>query len=130
MATASNTRMQRRPRMALLIVTSMPHAAPLMLGVRPTWPKSITSQGVENMKVFISWSGPLSQKLAAMLRVWLPSVIQVVKPYYSPDDINKGTRWAAEISKELEESQVGLLCITPDNLYSPWIMFEAGALSK
>jgi len=82
------------------------------------------------MKVFISWSGKTSKALAEILREWLPSVIQAVKPYFSPDDITKGSRWNTEVSKELEESGVGIICLTRDNLVEPWIMFEAGALSK
>lgn len=82
------------------------------------------------MKIFISWSGQTSQNIAEIMRQWLPSVIQFVKPYYSPDDITKGTKWNSEISKELDESRVGILCLTKENLNSPWIMFEAGALSK
>ena len=82
------------------------------------------------MKVFISWSGETSQAIAEVLKGWLPSVIQAIKPYYSPNDIAKGTRWSTEIAKELEECKIGLLCLTPDNLEAPWIMFEAGALSK
>jgi hypothetical protein len=82
------------------------------------------------MKVFISWSGHTSKNIAEIFRQWIPSVIQVVKPYYSPDDITKGTRWGTEIAKELDESKVGIICLTKDNLQSPWIMFEAGALSK
>src|SRR4030042_2652314 len=82
------------------------------------------------MKVFISWSGKTSGELAKILREWLPSVIQAVKPYYSTDDIGKGTRRNTVNSQELEESEVGLLCITKDNLEAPWIMFEAGSLAK
>ena len=82
------------------------------------------------MKVFISWSGSLSGKLGEALRDWLPSVLQMVKPYFTPSDIEKGTRWANEIGKELELSEVGILCITRDNLHSEWVLFEAGALSK
>src|ERR1041385_2004470 len=82
------------------------------------------------MKIFISWSGNLSKNLAEILRQWLPAVVQAVRPYYSPDDITKGARWTTEISKELEESSVGIICLTSDNLEAPWIMFEAGALSK
>lgn len=82
------------------------------------------------MKVFISWSGSLGKALAEALRQWLPGVIQVVKPYYTPDDITKGTRWSAEIAKELEDSQVGIICVTRDSLNAPWVVFEAGALSK
>ncbi len=82
------------------------------------------------MKIFISWSGECSKALAEALREWLPGVIQAVKPYFTPDDVTKGSRWNTEISKELEESRVGLICLTRDNLREPWIMFEAGALSK
>ncbi|MCX8517150.1 MAG: toll/interleukin-1 receptor domain-containing protein [Rhodoferax sp.] len=81
-------------------------------------------------KVFISWSGALSQRLAEALRNWLPSALQFVKPYFSPDDIEKGTKWSSEISKELETSNIGIICLTRDNTEKPWILFEAGALSK
>ncbi len=82
------------------------------------------------MKVFISWSGENSKKFAEELRKWLPAVLQFVKPYFTPSDIEKGTRWNSEVAKELELAQVGILCVTRDNLHSDWVMFEAGALSK
>src|SRR5262245_57620556 len=82
------------------------------------------------MKVFISWSGERSKQLAEAIREWLPNVLQFVKPYFSPADIEKGARWANEISKELEQSQVGIIAMTEENRDSPWIMFEAGAISK
>ena len=82
------------------------------------------------VKVFISWSGSSSKRFAEILRQWLPSVIQAVRPYHSSEDISKGARWSAEIARELEQSKVGILCLTKDNLKEPWIMFEAGALSK
>jgi len=81
-------------------------------------------------KVFISWSGELSKKLGEALRGWLPASLQYVKPYFSPEDIEKGTKWNTEIAKELETSNVGVICLTQDNTEKPWILFEAGALSK
>lgn len=81
-------------------------------------------------KVFISWSGDLSRLLAEEIRVWLPGVLQFVKPYFTPDDIEKGTSWSSSISSELSSSNVGILCLTKDNIENPWILFEAGALSK
>ncbi len=81
-------------------------------------------------KVFISWSGELSKALGETVRDWIPKVLQSVKPYFTPDDIEKGTRWAREIEHELSSSQLGIICLTQDNQHSPWILFEAGALSK
>lgn len=81
-------------------------------------------------KVFISWSGSLSKAVAEEMRNWIPLVLQGAKPYFTPDDIEKGTRWSNDIAKELEASTVGIICLTKENLEKPWIMFEAGALSK
>lgn len=82
------------------------------------------------MKVFISWSGALSHRIALILRDWLPDVLQAVEPYVSSEDLRKGNRWAIEIANELEVSDHGILCLTKDNLEAPWILFEAGVLSK
>ena len=82
------------------------------------------------MKVFISWSGDKSWRIATTFREWLPSVIQSVEPYVSSEDIDKGTRWSTDIAKELEDSTFGILCVTKENLEAPWLSFEAGALSK
>jgi hypothetical protein len=82
------------------------------------------------MKIFISWSGDVSHKVALVLRDWLPSVIQTIEPYVSSEDIDKGARWATDIAGELEKSSYGILCITANNIDAPWMNFEAGALSK
>ena len=82
------------------------------------------------MKVFISWSGDASRPLAEALGDWLPRVLQYVQPFVSSSDTEKGVRWATVVSKELAETQIGIICLTPDNLKSEWILFEAGALSK
>lgn len=64
------------------------------------------------------------------LHGWLPLVIQRVDPFCSPVDVYKGQRWSLEIAKELEAADFGILCITRANLHRPWLVFEAGALSK
>jgi TIR domain/PcrA/UvrD tudor domain len=82
------------------------------------------------VKVFISWSGERSRAVAEAMREWLPNVIQTVTPWVSLADIEKGARWSTDITVQLEECGVGLICLTPENLSAPWLLFEAGALSK
>jgi hypothetical protein len=53
-----------------------------------------------------------------------------VKPYFTPADIDKGAKWASEISKELAASSVCIIILTRENLSSSWIMFESGAISS
>jgi hypothetical protein len=81
------------------------------------------------MKIFISWSGRRSRIIAEGLNNWLPKLIQAVKPFYSPE-IEKGTRGISQINETLEGTNFGIICLTPDNLQSTWIHYEAGALSK
>ena len=40
------------------------------------------------MKVFVSWSGELSCKIAELLKKWLPCIIQSVDVFFSPEDLN------------------------------------------
>jgi TIR domain len=82
------------------------------------------------MKVFISWSGERSQRLAEALYEWVPMVLQSVDPWLSQTDIAAGERWADKIAKELEVCSFGIICLTQENIVSPWILFEAGALAK
>jgi hypothetical protein len=83
------------------------------------------------MKVFISWSGERSRQIACLLHKWLPTIHQgITPPYMSSADIGKGVRWAPNLAAELEGSNFGLVCLTPENLNAPWLHFEAGALSK
>ena len=82
------------------------------------------------MKLFISWSGERSQALGQGLRDWIPLVLHNVEPWLSEADIEAGERWAEAIAKELESSNFGVICITKENVGSPWVLFEAGALAK
>jgi hypothetical protein len=82
------------------------------------------------MKVFISWSGQTSHNVALAIRDWLPCVLNEAKPFVSSEDIRKGNRWLLDVSKELATTRFGIICLTADNLNAPWILFEAGALSK
>jgi len=81
------------------------------------------------IKVFISWSGDRSKVFGEILREWLPKVVHV-RPFFSPEDTAKGSNWYSEIISELGQARIGIICITSDNLTAPWLMFEAGAISK
>jgi hypothetical protein len=67
---------------------------------------------------------------AEALRGWLPKIINALKPWLSSADIDKGARWSADVASRLEAAKAGIICLTPSNLHSDWILFEAGALSK
>jgi hypothetical protein len=77
-----------------------------------------------------SWSGEPSRALAEALRDWLPLVLHYVEPWMSDVDIDAGDRWADSVAKELEACNFGVICVTRENVASPWILFEAGALAK
>lgn len=81
------------------------------------------------MKVFVSWSGPLSHSIAVALKEWVPRVLPTVEIYVS-SDLDKGVRWYEEIMKELESSDLGIICLTSSNLHKPWVNFESGAIAK
>lgn len=82
------------------------------------------------MRVFISWSGVASRAVAEALADWLPKVIQGVEPFVSAKDIDKGANWTVELARELDDARFGILCVAPDNLLSPWLNYEAGAIAK
>lgn len=81
------------------------------------------------MTVFLSWSGQKSMELASAFDKWIQSVLQAVRPFYSPQDVEKGSFWFQDIHTNLQEASVGILFVTPDNKEKPWLLFEAGALS-
>lgn len=80
--------------------------------------------------VFISWSGPVSHQIAIALREWLPIVLPDVEPWVSSEDIAKGTRWSPDVAAALERASFGIVCLVPDNWREPWVIIEAGAMSK
>ena len=84
------------------------------------------------MKVFLSWSGQKSHIVALAFKEWLPSVLQTIKEedIFISSGIEKGVRWFPELMEKLEESNFGIICVTPENTKAPWLLFETGALSK
>lgn len=82
------------------------------------------------MRVFLSWSGARSRAVAEALRLTLPDMVQGVTAFMSKRDLESGERWSLAVADELDRSDFGILCLTPENIDQPWLLFEAGALSK
>ena len=83
------------------------------------------------MSVFISWSGKdtASYWVAVLLKEFIPKVIQRTDCFISTET-QAGTPWLETIFKELKSRKIGLVCVTRDNLKSPWLNFEAGAIAN
>lgn len=82
------------------------------------------------MNVFLSWSGERSKAVAELLDDWVQCVIQAVDPWMSSKDIDRGSLWFSEINDQLQNTSIGIICLTQENKNKPWILFEAGALAK
>ncbi|MBX3419160.1 MAG: toll/interleukin-1 receptor domain-containing protein [Pirellulaceae bacterium] len=82
------------------------------------------------MNIFISWSGGRSKAVAEFLRDWIRCVLQATRPWVSTRDLDRGSVWFSEINERLKDTAVGIVCLTHENKDRPWILFEAGALTK
>lgn len=85
---------------------------------------------MDRPRIFVSWSGDCSRAVGEALKNWLPNLFQFADVWISTEDLNKGTRWQSEVVKVLQTSRFGIVCLTPDNLASAWLLFEAGAISN
>jgi hypothetical protein len=82
------------------------------------------------MNIFISWSGQRSRQIASALNEWLPDIFQDLTTWMSTDDVEAGVRWGTELNQQLQSTNFGILCLTPENLNARWLLFEAGSLAK
>lgn len=86
--------------------------------------------GDGDRRVFISWSGQVSKGLALAINGWLQQTLQRLRPWLSAADLKPGDRWNDKVSSNLQQTHCGILCMTPENLGSAWLLFEAGACAK
>ena len=82
------------------------------------------------MRLFISWSGDKSQKIAELLKGLFHKVVQSLEPWVSSEDIETGSVWFSQICNEIREDCNSVIVVTKENKENPWIMFEAGALCR
>ncbi len=82
------------------------------------------------MDLFLSWSGERSKKLALIFNEWVLNVLPTLDIYISLKQIKPGERWIDNIGKGLQNNYTGIFFLVRENISSPWINFEAGAISK
>lgn len=80
-------------------------------------------------KIFISWSGIDSKKYAVLIREWLDEIFIHTESFFSEVDIAAGQLWLSEVHKNLADSVFGIGLINKDNVHSPWVHYEAGAIA-
>lgn len=82
------------------------------------------------MRVFISWSGELSKRVAQIVHSALQDLFDGVEPWMSDVDIDSGARGLTEIHASLSESSFGVIVVTLENQSRPWLNYEAGSISR
>ena len=78
-------------------------------------------------KVFLCWSKDRSKAIAEGWARLLPEIAGG-KPTLSTE-FQKGRDWSTALRNDLDEAKTGIVFLTPENVASPWIHFEAGALA-
>lgn len=78
---------------------------------------------------FISWSGARSRSFAHALCKLLDNV-ETEWGAWTSDESGAGSIWNDEIMSRLRNCQVGIVCLTRENLNSQWLLFESGALAS
>lgn len=80
-------------------------------------------------KIFVCWSSESSRSIALALSHYLKAIDDDWDVWVSEEDIRPGRPWRDELFAALETSSFGIVCADPSALKSPWVHFEAGALS-
>lgn len=93
-------------------------------------PSFIMEQNDNDIRIFLSWSGKRSSRLASIFKTYVTDIFPASDIYYSPDDIRGGDKWRSSIESGLSDRNFSIIFLTESNLQSKWIYFEAGALSK
>lgn len=85
---------------------------------------------MDNLQVFISWSGPRAEAIAKLVKRLLVDVVRHAEVFLSSDDLQKGRQWLPDLNEKLRDTKFGVLILTPESVNKPWLLFEAGAISK
>ena len=82
------------------------------------------------VSLFVSWSGDRSRRIAEAISDWVVAVLPTCPRPWVSTRLDKGVRWSVLVGQRLSDADFGIVCVTPENLTSPWLLFESGALSK
>lgn len=77
------------------------------------------------MKVFISWSGERSHRIALLMREWIQVVIQAADAWISGEDVTPGALWLSQFDN-ISGSTNSIVCLTNENKESPVLLYETG----
>lgn len=82
------------------------------------------------MKIFLSWSKLKSKELAMVTKDFLEGMFRgTITVWMSSESIAYGSMSMLDINKALKDSEKCITFITEENVNSPWIMYEAGAIA-
>jgi hypothetical protein len=81
------------------------------------------------MAVFISSAGEQGRKVAGAFREWLPRMLPGIDVSADTRDEKPGEAGLPALLSQLEKASLCLLFLTPQNVRSPWMYFEAGAMA-
>ena len=82
------------------------------------------------MNIFLSWSGEVSKAMALEFNKWIKFIFPEVNTWMSDASIEAGAHWGEELDEQLQKTHFGIVFLTQENRTAPWLLFEAGALSK
>lgn len=82
------------------------------------------------MRLFICWSEHRSRELADELATWLPKVLGPELSCSVSTKFEVGEQWFPQLLRELDAADAAIVCLTPENLASRWLHFEAGMLFR
>lgn len=90
---------------------------------------------IDKKTIFISWSGLNTKQFAIALKCILETIVfpkneTGLECFVSDEDIFAGTDWWIKIKNELKSCNLGILCVTNENINAPWIFYEAGAMAS
>lgn len=81
------------------------------------------------MDILLCWSKERSNLVARALHEWLPKVVPGVNPWMSALDLDKGNDWFNQLHDFFSQARAAIVCVTPENVRSPWIYYESGQVA-